>query len=111
MAVKSNARWEPLRRLAFGAIDAAFTAIGTPLVFPARHLTITNSTNGTVVFSFDGDNTNIQLLAGTVRNVDIGTNRSATSDDLAIKAGTTVYVATAAVLASGEVTVEAMYIG
>lgn len=67
---------ETMRTLAFGAVGAAFTAIGTPITNASRMLKIDNFTDQTLNFSDDGVNTKFQLTTMTSLFLNITTNRS-----------------------------------
>ena len=65
---------EPVRSLAFGAIGAAYTGIGTTLVRPVRMFLIQNLTDAYMMFSFDGINDNFPLANSSYIILDIATN-------------------------------------
>jgi len=76
MAYPKKVLFETLRRIAFGAIGAGFTAVGAAFTGPVRILTITNLTDHNLIFSDDGVNDKWILPAGSGKVLDLSTNRT-----------------------------------
>lgn len=95
---------ETMRTLAFGAVGAAFTAIGTPITNSSRLLKIDNFTNQNLSFSDDGVNIKFQLAASSSMIMDEATNRSSRDTIFSYAAGTQFWVlAPGAAPTSGQV--------
>lgn len=106
----TRAAFEPLRSLAFGAVAAGYTAIGTPLLNPCRILTIVNTCNVGVILSLDGVTDHIIVPAGTAKVYDETSNRSASIQGFYIPQGTQFSVKReAAAPASGNVYIEVQF--
>lgn len=111
MAVLGNVlRYEEMRVLAFGDIDATYVAIGAetdPAVFQYE---IVNTTDKLLYFSFDGTTDNFVLPAYTHKVIDICANKS--SNHFFMKSGQVVYVRyPAAAPTVGDVYLITMYAG
>lgn len=104
--VGARALWEPLRSLAFGGISGTYAAIGTATASPTLMLSITNTTDALLTFSFNGSTNIVVIPAYTARIWDIGSN---TIDDFSLPANTTFYVKGAPT--AGAVYVEVTYAG
>jgi hypothetical protein len=108
MASGSQLRIEALRTLAFGAIGAAYANVGTPLVNPAQILILQNTTDATLMFSFDGGITDhIALMAYSSIIIDVSSDLVMSAGALYISVGTQIAVkqrAGAASLGSADIT-------
>lgn len=107
-----KAVFESLRSLAFGGISGTYAAVGTAFDHPIRILTISNQTDGDMIFSFDEGNAdgNIFLFAGEQRTYNFTSNMIPGKDDnLVLPEGTEVFVKESTAPSSGGVTVEAVY--
>lgn len=69
-------KFEPLRSLAFGSIGAAYAALGAVMANPVRFLALTNTTDVSILFSFDGVNDHLVLPSMGFLVLDITANRS-----------------------------------
>lgn len=78
-----RAQWDALRELDFSGISASYAAIGTPVAYNARMVTISNLTQGIMIFS--DDNTvsagKFVLAAGATTVRDITSNINPNQDD------------------------------
>jgi hypothetical protein len=85
--------FEPLKTLAFGSVAAGYTAIGTAFANPVRNITLTNLTDTTVIFSYDGGVTDHDVLpAGSGKVYDFAANKSNSGGMSAFQKGGRVYV-------------------
>ena len=109
MAYGRVARFEPIREIAFGAIGAAYSAVGTLTTDYTRLFSITNTTDADVYISFDGVDNHLRVITGSAKVYDISTNK-VRDDGLFIPKGTVFYVKRAAgAPGSGLVAIEVMY--
>jgi len=69
-------QFETMRSLAFGAIGAGYTEIGTPLEHTARMIIVQNYTDALLAFSNDGINDKFVLPAGGQIVFDVATNET-----------------------------------
>lgn len=67
---------ETLRSAAFGAIGAAYSAVGSAFAHPIRIIMITNNTDAGVLVSFDGVNNHLALPANGFILLDLTANRT-----------------------------------
>lgn len=70
-----RARFEPLKTIAFGAIGAAYTAVGTPTADYTRLVSLFNTMDKDILISIDGTHDHIRLAAGSGQVFDLTTNR------------------------------------
>lgn len=109
MAYGRNAKFEPVREIAFGAIGVAYGAVGTLTTDYTRVLTIKNTTDKDVYFSMDGVTNHKRIISGTAEVIDITTNK-VRDDGMFIAKGTVFYVKQASgAPTSGRIVVEVMY--
>lgn len=99
---------DTLRTVAFGAIGAGYTALGTVFLHPMRIISIKNLTNATLFFSFDGvtDHEVVENSSGIV--LDFCANSVNTAGAF-VGVGTTVYVKQSGVPTSGAVYLSCYY--
>ncbi len=100
--------FEPVRSLAYTSVASGYTAIGTPLVNPARQVFVQNDTDVTLMFSIDGTNDHFPLPASGFLLLDITSNKT-TEQGFYIAQGTTFYVKEVGTPSSGNVYVSVMY--
>lgn len=100
---------EPQRTLAFGAIVAGYTGIGTPLNFPARMLLFQNLTDAVLQFSMNGVDDNFPLPPGGQFILDITTNSMTNLQTFSATKGQRFYVKTIDVPTLGAVYVTSFY--
>lgn len=98
---------ETIRTLAFGAIGAGYTAIGTAFLNPSRILYIVNNTNVLLTFSLDSVNDQFVIPATTSIVLDLTSNKSIVGGVAAVSAGTIIY--TKGAPSSGSVYVTTWY--
>lgn len=105
-------RWYPetMRTLAGASItNAVFTAIGSPLLHPARQFLIWNYTDQKLLFSLDGINTHFSMPANS-GIIDDVTSNAALSKGLMLAQGEILYVkASTGATPSGEVDFSVFY--
>lgn len=101
-------KYEPIRELASGSIVAGFTAIGTAVQHPIRLIALTNLTDATLYFSFDGINSHIVLPANGFIVHDITANKTQDTG-LYLAKGDKCYVKQLGAPSSGSVYFSAMY--
>jgi len=75
MAYGRRVEFEAVREAAFGAIGAAYTALGTALIDNARIISFYNTTDAEVYISFDGVTNHIRLASGTFQVFDLTANK------------------------------------
>ena len=94
MAQGVSIKFQPLGTLAFGSIAAGYAAIGNPFTSKVRSFTITNLTDTTLIFSYDGGVTDHDVLpAGAGKLYDFAANKSDTAAGMsAFEKGGSVYV-------------------
>ena len=100
--------FEPERTLAFGAVGAAFTALGTPLAFPSIQFVMNNQTDQAIQFSIDGVNSVITLPSGCFYTSDVAANQGLGGECM-LPQRKQIYVRYVAVPAAGAVYFTTMY--
>jgi hypothetical protein len=68
--------FEPLRELAAVDFGVGFTAIGDPLLYPARMNIFTNNTETSIYISLNGVDNHFEIAAGTAFVADWSSNKS-----------------------------------
>lgn len=91
MAYKNKFKVDTIRTIAFGAIGAAYSAVGTALDDPARLFCLTNTTDVDLYFSIDGTNDHFIVPTDSFKLIDITTNR-VREDGFFLAEGTIFYV-------------------
>lgn len=77
MAVLGNyMRFEPMRSLAYGDISDTYAVVGAPASPAIHQFIVSNDTDVTLTFSFDGVNDHFVLLAGSQFVSDVNANKS-----------------------------------
>lgn len=74
-----RAAWSPLRSLAFGSIGAAYVGVGTALTTPVRIVHVLNTTDVTLIFSWDGVADHFVLPSNGYMVIDLTTNKLSSS--------------------------------
>lgn len=103
---------DPLRSLASGGISAAYAAVGTPATRPIRAFSISNNTEGDMIFSDDDTVPEGKwfVAAGSFNKWDIQSNMNAQFDDkYVLPIGTQFYVKQLEAPGSGAVYIEIFY--
>jgi hypothetical protein len=109
MAYGTRVRFEELRQLAFGAIGAAYVACGGATGDHTRLFTIHNMTDVDLYVSLDGSTTQLRVVSGEARVLDLTANK-VRDDGLFVPQGTTFWVkAVAGAPSSGAFWIEVMY--
>lgn len=101
-------RADAIRSLAFGSISGTYAAIGTEFTHPMRIVKLTNLTDATVTFSYDGVVDHEVVPAGGFTLYDFCTNQAQTSGAF-LAQGTIMYVKSSGAPTSGSVYVSAYY--
>ena len=78
MAYGSRLVPDTLRSLAFGGIGAAYTAVGSVFLHQMRLISIKNTTNQTLLITYDGTDDQDVIPAGVGIVYDLCTNRIGT---------------------------------
>lgn len=104
-------RVDAYRSMAFGAITGAFQALGAPMAHNWRLIHLVNSTDGDMIFSFDGTTNNVFVPAGNFLLYDIATNSSTNvgATNLVFGIGTQVHVKRSTVPTKGAVYMQGVY--
>jgi hypothetical protein len=105
MAYPKRLRIDTVRTAAFGAIGAAYSAVGTAITDPCRIFCLTNITDQDVFFSIDGVNNHFIVPSNSFKLIDITANK-VRDDGFFLPEGTVFYV----VRAGAAPTVGAVYI-
>lgn len=74
------AAFDAVRSIGQASLSGSFTNFGSALPYPGVSIFIQNNTNGDVIISQDGVNSNIYLLPNSFRLYDIRTNAQANGD-------------------------------
>lgn len=106
MAYSKRVTIDAYRTLAFGAIGAAYAAVGAALASPARIIIMTNLTDVAIDFSVDGATDQFYIPSGGFKLLDLTAN--AVGDMAYFLAEGTVFYArqAAGAAASGLITIE-----
>ena len=108
--MKSKAKLEALRSLAFGSISGTYAAVGTPFDNPVRLICITNNTEGDMLFTYDTSVDQLFVAAGSFKLFDISANhKPSNQDDLCFPKETQFYVKQLEAPVSGSVYIEVLY--
>lgn len=105
----SRAIADDIRSLDFDSISAAYATVGTVLLKPARIMTLTNNTEGEMIFSDDNlsDAGKWFLRAGSFRLIDFQANMNTQFDDkYVLPIGTQFFVKQLTAPVSGSVYIE-----
>lgn len=104
------AKFDELRSLAFGDISGSYTAVGSPLSVYGRIITITNNTEGDMLFTTDENRDEIFVAAGSFKLYDIQANINLNDDDrYVIPKNTQFYVKQITAPNSGAVYIEIVH--
>lgn len=87
-----KARFEPLRSIPFGDIDANYNAVGNRIENPARIMIFQNLTDALIKFSFNGVDDHLPLAANGYFVLDLSSNASGTGIGFYIAEGDRFYV-------------------
>jgi len=108
MAAGKKIKIEALRSLDFAAIGAAYVAVGTPTIHPARMILIQNFTDGDLMCSSDGITDHFPIKLYSAMGLDIATNK--TSDDgFFVEKGSRLYVKNLDVPTAGKIYLTVFY--
>ena len=94
---------EPIREVAFGSINAAYTLLGAAFSHTIKMIVFTNTTNADIYISLDGVTDMMKIIAGSERIYDLKTN------DFFLETGNTVYIKYATLPTAGNFACEAYY--
>ena len=110
MNYTTQAKVDAIRSVAFGSITGSYTALGTPLSYPARIICFTNTTNAEILLSTDGSTDQLIVPAGSFKLFDITTNhRPVHQDDFCFSVGVQWYVKYSSAPSKGSVYIEVVY--
>lgn len=90
MAYGRKVEFEAVREAAFGAIGAAYAALGAALTDHARIISLYNTTDVDIYISFDGVNDHIRLAGASFQVFDLTANK-VRDDGYFLANGTTIY--------------------
>jgi len=99
---------EEVRTIAFGAIGAAYTAVGASMDNPIRIFFLQNWTDESLMFSFDGVNDHLPLPAGGFIVIDVTANKSL-PEGFYIAEGDSIYVKEIGTPTTGSVYLSVFY--
>jgi len=91
MAYPIRVRAEAIREMAFGDVEAAYTAVGVATTNIGRLVRFCNDTDVTIYFSLDGVTDHYRLPPRSFMILDISTNQT-TKDNFFIYEGQVFYV-------------------
>jgi len=91
MAFGRRVALDPVREAAFGAVGAAYAALGAATTDYARIVSIYNSTDTDVYISLDGVNDHIRVASGSGQVYDFSANKARKADGFFIEKGTVFY--------------------
>lgn len=104
------AKFDELRSLAFGGISGTYAAVGSATTVRPRIVTITNNTEGDMLFTTDNSRDEIFVAAGAFKLYDIQANINTNSDDAyVLPLALQFYVKQIAAPVSGSVYIEIIY--
>jgi hypothetical protein len=83
---------DPIQSLAAGSISAAYMGIGAEFDKSARMIAISNLTDNTLMFSWDGVNDHFPLLRHTYLVLTVTQNNEDEAEYFALPAGSRLYV-------------------
>ena len=102
---------EPLRVVAFGAINGNYTEVGTPVDNAIRLISFSNNTDEDVFFSYNGIDDHIFVAANGFAVRDYGSNKSDPTGRAELPKHTQIWVVAVAGFPSlGSVYVECTYV-
>lgn len=109
MSLAVQAKFDPMRKLAYTGITSAYAAVGAKLAHEARCLWINNNTDRELTFSFDGIDDHISLPSLGYFFWDITANRNR-DHGYFLPVGKKLYVRTETINpTTGRVTLSVMY--
>lgn len=109
MAYGTNAKFEPVREIAFGSIGAAYATIGTPTTNHVRFIRLVNGTDAEVYISTDGVTDHLRLRVNESIPINLSSNK-VREDGLFLSAFTQFYAKdVAAATTTGSVWIEVVY--
>lgn len=104
------AKFDELRSLAFGSISGTYATVGSPLAHLGRIVTITNDTEGDMIFTTDSSRDEMFVAAGSYKLYDIQANQNDKFDDkYVLPIGLQFYVKQSTAPVSGAVYIEIIY--
>lgn len=92
MATGTRVQFEALRSLAFGGISGTYAAVGTAFLNRAVIVSLINTTDVTLTFSFGNGVDNAAVPSGKRAEYNFGSNNNAPASQLGMAAGTIVSV-------------------
>ena len=108
--MSSRVFFEPIKTIAFGAIGAAYAAVGAATTHGIRMVRISNNTEGDMYFTTNSAQDEMFLPAGTFVLWDLQANNYEKTDPkFVLEVGTQFYVKQITAPVSGSVYVECIY--
>lgn len=106
----SRAQFSAIRTLSFGSISGTYADVGSPLAEPSVAFRITNNTDGDLIFSLDGGDTDHLFVAsGSFVLYDVRSNKAPVNqDNFAFKVGTQFAVKEVSSPTTGSIYVEVL---
>lgn len=108
MAYGTKAAFEPLREVAFGSVNATYTALGGAFTDHVREIRIVNALNTAAYLSTDGTTDHIKMAPSSEYVIDLSTNK-VRDDGLFLALGTQLYLKYDTAPSSGSFWVETLY--
>lgn len=106
----TEARFDALRTIAFGAVTNAYQPLGAAISHSFRTFKLINTTDADMLFSFDGTNDNIVAPATSITLYDVSTNSDQDSAQaLRMSIGTQFLVKYSTAPTKGNIWLEGMY--
>lgn len=111
MAYSNRVQFEPIRSAAFGAIGAAYAAVGTATTKPARLIRFVNDTDEAIYISLNGTDNHIYLPASGFLLIDVTANKVRDHGYFFAEATTFYAKRVSGAPSSGSLYIEVMYAG
>lgn len=109
MANVQTVSFDNLRSLGFASISGTYAKVGTKLLHPVRLICFTNDTDGDMIFSDDGVNDKIFVVAGSFKLFDLTTNKLNATKEWVIPVNTQFSVKESSPATSGAVYIECLW--
>lgn len=94
---------EPIREVAFGSINAAYTQLGAAFSHTIKMMVLVNTTNADIYLSLDGVTDMMKIVQGSQRIYDLKTN------DYFLESGNEIFIKYATVPSVGYFACEAYF--
>lgn len=104
-----HVQFEALRSLVYTGTSSSYAALGTPLIYSARIISIVNQTNGDMIFSTDGTTDMLFVPQSSYKIYDFTANRLSVDGWFVVPPQTQFYVKRSSAPSSGSVYLEVIY--